>query len=164
MRVQGYLVSPFLAYNFSELIESHAVDTYTEFAEVNKELLISLPATPQVRKGREGKGNEGKKMKERGADNGQRATGLKTEGCDVLSVRVLVARIFTSVPHASAVFCLVCPIHDTDTQARRVRYRYGCWWQGFLHLCHMHLLCTVLSAPSMTQTSKVARARPHGLY
>lgn len=45
---QGYLVSPFLAYNFSELIESHAVDTYTEFAEVNKELLQSLPPTPQV--------------------------------------------------------------------------------------------------------------------
>ncbi|CAM9496956.1 unnamed protein product [Pylaiella littoralis] len=44
----GYLVSPFLAYNFSELIESHAVDTYTEFAEVNKELLMSLPATPQA--------------------------------------------------------------------------------------------------------------------
>ena len=47
--LQGYLVSPFLAYNFSELIESHAVDTYTEFAEVNKELLQSLPPTPQVR-------------------------------------------------------------------------------------------------------------------
>ena len=46
---QGYLISPFLAYNFSELIESHAVDTYTEFAEVNKELLQSLPPTPQVR-------------------------------------------------------------------------------------------------------------------
>lgn len=42
-------MSPFLAYNFSELIESHAVDTYTEFAEVNKELLQSLPPTPQVR-------------------------------------------------------------------------------------------------------------------
>lgn len=47
--LQGYLVSPFLAYNFSELIESHAVDTYTEFAEDNKELLQSLPPTPQVR-------------------------------------------------------------------------------------------------------------------
>ncbi len=65
--VQGYLVSPFLAYNFSELIESHAVDTYTEFAEVNKELLQSLPPTPQVgvrgrqrREGaRSGKGGEG---------------------------------------------------------------------------------------------------------
>ncbi|CAM9735018.1 unnamed protein product, partial [Laminaria digitata] len=44
----GYVVSPFLAYNFSELIESHAVDTYTEFAEVNKELLKSLPPTPQA--------------------------------------------------------------------------------------------------------------------
>lgn len=42
-------MSPFLAYNFSELIESHAVDTYTEFAEANKELLQSLPPTPQVR-------------------------------------------------------------------------------------------------------------------
>ncbi|CAM9677289.1 unnamed protein product [Ectocarpus sp. 12 AP-2014] len=46
--VLGYLVSPFLAYNFSELIESHAVDTYTEFAEANKELLQSLPPTPQA--------------------------------------------------------------------------------------------------------------------
>lgn len=43
-------MSPFLAYNFSELIESHAVDTYTEFAEVNKELLQSLPPTPQVKR------------------------------------------------------------------------------------------------------------------
>ena len=42
-------MSPFLAYNFSELIESHAVDTYTEFAEANKELLKSLPPTPQVK-------------------------------------------------------------------------------------------------------------------
>lgn len=46
--MQGYFVSPFLAYNFSELIESHAVDTYTEFAAANKELLQSLPPTPQV--------------------------------------------------------------------------------------------------------------------
>lgn len=45
---QGYLVSPFLAYNFSELIESHAVDTYTEFAEANRDLLKSLPPPPQV--------------------------------------------------------------------------------------------------------------------
>ena len=43
-------MSPFLAYNFSELIESHAVDTYTEFAEANKELLQSLPPTPQVKR------------------------------------------------------------------------------------------------------------------
>lgn len=55
---QGYLVSPFLAYNFSELIESHAVDTYTEFAEANKQLLQSLPPTPQVREGREGGGRK----------------------------------------------------------------------------------------------------------
>lgn len=47
---QGYIVSPFLAYNFSELIESHAVDTYTEFAEANKDLLQSLPPPPQVSK------------------------------------------------------------------------------------------------------------------
>lgn len=42
------MVSPFLAYNFSELIESHAVDTYSEFLETNSELLKSLPPTPQV--------------------------------------------------------------------------------------------------------------------
>lgn len=48
-------MSPFLAYNFSELIESHAVDTYTEFAEANKELLQSLPPTPQVRTAHHGK-------------------------------------------------------------------------------------------------------------
>lgn len=54
------MVSPFVAYNFSELIESHAVDTYTEFAEVNKELLKSLPPTPQVTEGSRGqdKGQE----------------------------------------------------------------------------------------------------------
>ncbi|KIZ07729.1 Alternative oxidase 4 [Monoraphidium neglectum] len=32
-----------LAYNFSELIEAHAVDTYSEFADANEELLKSLP-------------------------------------------------------------------------------------------------------------------------
>lgn len=41
--------SPTLAYNFSELIEAHAVDTYAEFAESNKELLQSLQA-PAVAK------------------------------------------------------------------------------------------------------------------
>jgi ubiquinol oxidase len=41
--------SPTLAYNFSELIEAHAVDTYEEFAESNKELLQSLEA-PAVAK------------------------------------------------------------------------------------------------------------------
>ena len=38
-----WALSPSLAYNFSELIEAHAVDTYTEFAESNKETLKSLP-------------------------------------------------------------------------------------------------------------------------
>lgn len=38
-----YLVSPKDAYNFSELIEYHAVDTYSEFVETNEELLKSLP-------------------------------------------------------------------------------------------------------------------------
>eukprot|EP01041_Mallomonas_annulata_P006697 gene6697-13579_t len=38
-----WAISPSLAYNFSELIESHAVDTYAEFAESNKELLMQLP-------------------------------------------------------------------------------------------------------------------------
>ena len=40
-----WLISPSLAYNFSELIEAHAVDTYTEFAESNAALLRSLPPT-----------------------------------------------------------------------------------------------------------------------
>ncbi|CAM9264359.1 unnamed protein product [Choristocarpus tenellus] len=44
----GYLISPFLAYNFSELLESHAVDTYSEFIEANKDLLKSLPPTKQA--------------------------------------------------------------------------------------------------------------------
>jgi len=39
-----WLVSPALAYGFSELIELHAVDTYTEFLESNADLLKSLPA------------------------------------------------------------------------------------------------------------------------
>ena len=34
-----WLVSPTLAYNFSELIESHAVDTYAEFVDANEALL-----------------------------------------------------------------------------------------------------------------------------
>lgn len=38
-----YLLSPRLAYNFSELIEAHAVDTYSEFAEANQSLLKELP-------------------------------------------------------------------------------------------------------------------------
>ena len=44
-----WAASPTLAYNFSELIEAHAVDTYAEFAECNKELLLSLEA-PSVAK------------------------------------------------------------------------------------------------------------------
>ncbi|KAG5179955.1 alternative oxidase [Tribonema minus] len=43
-----FLFSPFLAYNFSKLIESHAVDTYGEFVETNKELLQSLPPPPEA--------------------------------------------------------------------------------------------------------------------
>jgi ubiquinol oxidase len=44
-----WATSPTLAYNFSELIEAHAVDTYAEFAESNKKLLQSLEA-PSVAK------------------------------------------------------------------------------------------------------------------
>lgn len=42
-----WLLSPRWAYNFSELIEAHAVDTYTEFHEANKESLVRIPA-PKV--------------------------------------------------------------------------------------------------------------------
>lgn len=38
-----WLISPTLAYNFSELIETHAVVTYTEFAEANEVILRELP-------------------------------------------------------------------------------------------------------------------------
>ncbi|GBF99932.1 plastid terminal oxidase [Raphidocelis subcapitata] len=38
-----FVASPSLAYNFSELIEAHAVDTYGEFVDANEELLKSLP-------------------------------------------------------------------------------------------------------------------------
>jgi ubiquinol oxidase len=41
-----WIFSPSLAYNFSELIEAHAVDTYAEFAESNKELLQKMAAPP----------------------------------------------------------------------------------------------------------------------
>lgn len=34
---------PELAYNFSELIEAHAVDTYGEFADANEEILKTMP-------------------------------------------------------------------------------------------------------------------------
>ena len=39
-----WVASPSLAYNFSELIEAHAVDTYGEFADSNKALLQQLAA------------------------------------------------------------------------------------------------------------------------
>lgn len=38
-----FLFSPQLAYNFSELIEAHAVDSYSQFLDENEELLKSLP-------------------------------------------------------------------------------------------------------------------------
>jgi len=38
-----YLVSPASCYAFSTLVENHAADTYTEFAEQNLELLKSIP-------------------------------------------------------------------------------------------------------------------------
>ena len=39
-----WLMSPTLAYNFSELIEAHAVDTYGQFVDENAERLRTLPA------------------------------------------------------------------------------------------------------------------------
>ena len=42
-----FLCSPKAAYEFMELLESHAVDTYGTFVKENKERLVSLPA-PQV--------------------------------------------------------------------------------------------------------------------
>lgn len=44
-----WIYSPTMAYNFSELIEAHAVDTYTEFYESNEEMLTRIPA-PQIAK------------------------------------------------------------------------------------------------------------------
>ncbi|GJQ15072.1 hypothetical protein GpartN1_g6863.t1 [Galdieria partita] len=38
-----FFLSPSLAYNFSELVEAHAVDTYSEFLQANEELLKELP-------------------------------------------------------------------------------------------------------------------------
>jgi len=38
-----WVVSPTLAYNFSELIEAHAVDTYAEFMDANEQALRDLP-------------------------------------------------------------------------------------------------------------------------
>ncbi len=39
-----WFVSPSLSYNFSELIEAHAVDTYGEFVDANADALRALPA------------------------------------------------------------------------------------------------------------------------
>lgn len=39
-----WFMSPALAYNFSELIEAHAVDTYAQFVDQNAELLKTMPA------------------------------------------------------------------------------------------------------------------------
>lgn len=41
-----FLISPKIAYNFSELIEMHAVDTYGTFVDENEALLKSLPPSP----------------------------------------------------------------------------------------------------------------------
>ncbi|MCO5562506.1 hypothetical protein L7F22_016133 [Adiantum nelumboides] len=41
-----FLISPKVAYNFSELIEMHAVDTYGEFVDENEKLLKTLPPSP----------------------------------------------------------------------------------------------------------------------
>lgn len=42
-----FLISPSESYRFSQLIEGHAVDTYSEFIEANEQVLRSLPA-PEV--------------------------------------------------------------------------------------------------------------------
>jgi len=39
-----WLASPVLAYQFSELLETHAVDTYGQFVDENEDLLKTLPA------------------------------------------------------------------------------------------------------------------------
>lgn len=39
-----FFISPTESYRFSQLIETHAVDTYGEFLEANEDLLRSLPA------------------------------------------------------------------------------------------------------------------------
>merc|ERR1719399_2659412 len=43
LMVVMWILSPTLAYNFSELIEAHAVDTYAEFIDANEALLRELP-------------------------------------------------------------------------------------------------------------------------
>jgi ubiquinol oxidase len=44
-----WVISPSWAYNFSELIEAHAVDTYAEFVDANAEKLKALPAPRAAR-------------------------------------------------------------------------------------------------------------------
>mmetsp|Transcript_88624 Transcript_88624/g.228574 ORF Transcript_88624/g.228574 Transcript_88624/m.228574 type:complete len:687 (-) Transcript_88624:51-2111(-) len=41
-----FFIDPRWSYNFSRLIEAHAVDTYGEFRDANEELLKSLPPPP----------------------------------------------------------------------------------------------------------------------
>ena len=41
-----WILSPTLAYNFSELIEAHAVDTYEQFADENQSVLSRIPPPP----------------------------------------------------------------------------------------------------------------------
>lgn len=43
-----FMVSPRMAYLSSELLEMHAVDTYTEFYESNKHILENLPPTEEA--------------------------------------------------------------------------------------------------------------------
>eukprot|EP00898_Chlorokybus_atmophyticus_P008718 jgi/Chlat1/8848/Chrsp91S08152 len=45
-----WLVSPSLAYNFSEIVEAHAFSTYAQFVEENAEKLKTLPAPEIARK------------------------------------------------------------------------------------------------------------------
>ena len=42
LQIALYICSPRLAYNFSELLESHAVDTYGEFVDANEQQLKEL--------------------------------------------------------------------------------------------------------------------------
>lgn len=44
-----FFTSPAESYRFSQLIETHAVDTYAEFLEANEALLRSLPAPAVAR-------------------------------------------------------------------------------------------------------------------
>lgn len=43
-----FMVSPKIAYLSSELLEMHAVDTYTEFYESNAYILRNLPPTKEA--------------------------------------------------------------------------------------------------------------------